>query len=285
MTQNSVDVNVITEKTDIASTLPSHLLLQFDKSDNLKTFLGLFSDELQELESDSVIPLLYQRTLIAAEGRQLDNIGEGLSILREGRDDESYRAILRVSSLQRRSRGAIDEILDILYYLTGVRLTHHFRGYGYYLQLGFNDTCISNQAVIGAVERVLPLMSNVQWINTHHERVFGCTSVFDNTPEQHEYVGGVGSVFGDDEGAGHVSSNISYKDRDYANTDAPRYLLGASSTFDSTGTELIRGVQTVFTDERDPTTESAGEVPSGDDGGLLTSQYNRVHDDRFRTIP
>lgn len=274
-----VNVNVITEKTNIAETLPQHLLGQFCESENLNKFLGIFSSELQQLESDAVIPLLYQRTVQAAEGQQLDNIGEGLNILREGRDDEDYRAVLRASSLQRRGRGAIDEILDLLYYLTGIRLTHHYRGYGYYLQLGFNPTCTAESAIIDAVSRVLPMMSNVEWLRVPHDRVFGYTSIHADTRD-HSYVTGHGSIHFPDAG-GRMSSVIQRVDRDFANSDDPRYAFGYTSIHAdslSPNTDFIRGYQTIHRSKR--TTTSAGELVSVTGG--LSDSWNRLQDDLFK---
>jgi len=273
-------VNVIEEKLNISETLPSHLLGQFCDSENLNKFLGLFSQELQELESDAIIPLLYERTLVRAEGVNLDNIGVGLSVPREGRSDEAYRAALRVSSLQRQSRGAIDEILELLYYLTGIRLVHHYRGYGYYLQLGFNPTCVNNQDIIDAVSRALPIMSNVQWLNIHNEKVFGYGSVTGEAT--HPYIRGYGSVnISNDEQPGRMSSHISRVDRDFANSDDPRYAFGYGSTETAEGTEFLRGYQTVRTDNR--TTTSAGEIISIGNKEV-TSEFNRLQDNPFRVL-
>lgn len=274
-----VSVNVITEKTNIASTLPSHLLGQFCDSENLNKFLNIFSQELQDLESDAVIPLIYNRTLLMAEGQQLDNIGEGLGIPRRERSDTAYRAALRTSSLERDSRGAIDEILNLLYFLTGVRLTHHYRGYGYYLQLGFNPTCVDNQDIIDAVSQVLPLMSNVQWLNIHHERVFGLGST--GTTLKHPYVFGYGSTHTSSAKTGRLSSHINRVDRDFANSDDPRYAFGLGSMSATETPQFIRGYQNVDTAGR--TTTSAGEIVGTHDG-TVNSSYNRLHDNRFRDI-
>lgn len=274
-----IDVNVISEKTNVADTLPSQLMLQFEKSENILKFLSIFSPELQELESDAVIPLLYERTVLAAEGQQLDNIGEGLNIAREGRADDDYRAFLRVSALQRRSRGAIDEILTLLYFLTGIRLTHHYRGYGYYLQLGFNPTCVDNSVIISAVGSVLPIMSNVTWLNIDHERIFGLASTQADTRVP-SYIKGFSSVFmNDNEISGKLSSFIQRVDRDFANSDDPRYAFGYTSTESglTPDTSFIRGYQTVHQTVR--TTTSAGEIISTTQG--ISSDYNRLQDDQF----
>jgi len=94
------------------------LLSQFGDSANMRAILAAFLRPLQELENDSVA-ILEQMPLDVAAGVNLDVWGEIAGVARDGRTDDVYRALIKVTITAQRASGTVNAILDLVSELSG----------------------------------------------------------------------------------------------------------------------------------------------------------------------
>ena len=100
-------------KTTLTAEAVANLVEQFRQADNLAAFISAFVDQIQDAE-DGAFELITERTLDAAEGVQLDGIGQIVGLERGGLTDDAYRVRLRAQILINSSSGTINEILEIV---------------------------------------------------------------------------------------------------------------------------------------------------------------------------
>lgn len=135
----TVNVNPIQEITNIEErTAERQISFVQENSPNLNNLVKVFAEEIQEVHSRAVIPMLYQRTLDRAEGVNLDNLGELLEIPRQGLSDNQYRVLIRVITASKRSQGTVNDILDIVYNAFGDRNAIYSKGFDYQFDLGIS---------------------------------------------------------------------------------------------------------------------------------------------------
>jgi len=80
---------------------------------NLEAFVTIIAEAAQQLE-DGIYPLLLGRMIDTAIGVQLDMIGRIVRQPRNGLSDEQYRLRLKVRIATNRSRGTLNELLNIV---------------------------------------------------------------------------------------------------------------------------------------------------------------------------
>lgn len=137
----TINVNPITENTNLVNqTAERQISFVGENSPNLNNLLRVFARELQEVHSEAIIPMLYDRTLARAAGTNLDNLGELAGIQRQGLSDNQYRVLIRVINSAKRSRGTVNDILDIVYDAFGDRFAIYQKGVEYNFDLGIS-TC------------------------------------------------------------------------------------------------------------------------------------------------
>jgi len=90
----------------------SHLISQYEDSENLKFLLQTFLEELQEIE-DVNTEMLSQDDIANAEGVQLDGIGEHLGKRREGLTDTDYRVALNIQKILNAGEGRFHTALQM----------------------------------------------------------------------------------------------------------------------------------------------------------------------------
>ncbi len=95
----------------------SRLAGQFDGSENLKKLLTESVRPLQSIEQD-FNDLKVNRWIESAVGQQLDNLGNIVGELRQGRDDETYRRVLLFRVFVNVSEGTPQVLLAALKFLT-----------------------------------------------------------------------------------------------------------------------------------------------------------------------
>jgi hypothetical protein len=89
------------------------LLQQFRDFERIEALLRALVSDAQPLE-DALFELATERGLAAAEGVQLDGLGELLGLGRAQLTDAEYRAVLRAQILALRSGGTAAELLQIV---------------------------------------------------------------------------------------------------------------------------------------------------------------------------
>lgn len=101
------------QKTTLTAEAVANLVEQFRNTTNLDAFVSAFVDQIQDAENGA-FELITERTLAAAEGVQLDGIGQIVGLARGGLSDADYRIRLQAQILINLSSGTIDEILEII---------------------------------------------------------------------------------------------------------------------------------------------------------------------------
>lgn len=98
--------------TDHKERALARLLEQFKDKARLNKLIEILSRPFQELE-DVYWQLYVSRRLSDAVGDQLDQLGKIVAQTRDGNDDETYRAYIRVKIRILKSRGRADDLLVI----------------------------------------------------------------------------------------------------------------------------------------------------------------------------
>jgi len=96
---------------DAIQKLPNNILSRDTNTTQYKVFKPI-ADELDELAA-VFADLRTINSIAAMAGQNLDNLGQNLNELRQGRDDETYRVFLGVAIQQLASRGDINSINSI----------------------------------------------------------------------------------------------------------------------------------------------------------------------------
>jgi hypothetical protein len=108
-------ITKITTHTDDAI---GRLTSQYQDADKLKGLIQLWGERIQALE-DVAYDLLTQRWTDAAEGAQLDGIGEIVGEPRLGRTDAEYRDAIEIRISLNRSGGEPERIIEFLRRIAG----------------------------------------------------------------------------------------------------------------------------------------------------------------------
>jgi len=106
----------------------ARLIEQFKRKPKIQSLLRGWLQQVQSLE-EALFELYGNRSLDTAIGEQLDGIGEIVGEQRLGRDDETYRLLLRARIASNRSAGTVQELVDILALLlpgTSVQIAEQF---------------------------------------------------------------------------------------------------------------------------------------------------------------
>ena len=89
------------------------LLEQYKGKPRIETLLGIYVDQLQEVE-EAFWQLLVERWVDNALGAQLDILGAIVGQKRDGRAEEPFRAMVRARILANRSRGTAEDLIAIV---------------------------------------------------------------------------------------------------------------------------------------------------------------------------
>lgn len=86
---------------------------QFDKANGMKWIIASYAEQTQELDQ-VFIDLILKFSIENGSGETLDIVGKWLDRPRQGLEDSFYKAVLRATSLVRKSDGRIESLYDIL---------------------------------------------------------------------------------------------------------------------------------------------------------------------------
>lgn len=109
---------MITQKTTHVEEALDNLLSQFKGKPNIEALISLLASQIQELEN-AAFQIVEDTTLTAAVGDQLDGWGRIFDQPRNGQVDATYRTFLQAKTRIIRSRGTIEDLIEILDLLTG----------------------------------------------------------------------------------------------------------------------------------------------------------------------
>lgn len=113
--------NTLQKIPDYKAIILDKFLEQYKGKPNWDKMLNLISDGFTELEN-VFWDLYIKRWLESSEGTQLDNLGDNLSVERQGLSDDNYRQIIYAKIGQYNSNGRIEDILNITKLLTNASL-------------------------------------------------------------------------------------------------------------------------------------------------------------------
>lgn len=99
-------------RRDHAAEAYGRLLHQFKDKPNLVALLAIFMRQFDELEA-AIYALLVERTIYAAVGAQLDQIGAVVGQPRNGMDDDTYRRYILARVAANNSDGLVEDLIDI----------------------------------------------------------------------------------------------------------------------------------------------------------------------------
>lgn len=109
---------MITKITDHVAAALARLPEESREQPNIVAFVSALVRPAQAVE-DAFWQLLTETGISRALGVSLDRIGKIVGQVRDGRDDETYRAVLRARILANRSSGKIEELITIVRLVLG----------------------------------------------------------------------------------------------------------------------------------------------------------------------
>lgn len=158
-------INNLVEILDHTDRAIANLLFQFKESDNIKSLVSVFTDELQLVEAEA-IKILTLRILEIATGQQLDNIGEILKTPRRNANDEEYRIVLKIRNIRQTSEGTTEDILDILRLFTGDSEVNLYRGLKYFVDITYFGDCNTRARDVATIQSFFPVVTSLRIVLT-----------------------------------------------------------------------------------------------------------------------
>jgi hypothetical protein len=112
----------------------------FRGGDVNKALLSSYIKEIQALEA-AAFDVIEGRQLPTAENAQLDSIGDLVGEPRLGRDDDTYRAAIKVRIRINRSQGKAEDVIDVVRLIVGAGLFDYTEVYpaGFYVTVYNTD--------------------------------------------------------------------------------------------------------------------------------------------------
>lgn len=103
----------VTKKTSHVADAPTRLVEQFKGQANVEALLGVFAQQVQELE-DALFEILDESTLETAVGAQLDGFGTIVGEERQGRTDNDYRLAIASRISLNVISGTIEQLIELI---------------------------------------------------------------------------------------------------------------------------------------------------------------------------
>jgi len=123
--------------------------------EDIKKFLSIFLEELQEIE-DAMVDLAQQKSIDIAEGVWLDYIGQVLGIERQGLDDPAYRKRLKFKVSVNTADGTPNIISDIVRQYTESSEVEIYRSGTAFFSLYFNGKENTGSDLYGLMLDITP---------------------------------------------------------------------------------------------------------------------------------
>lgn len=128
-------------KRDIVS-YSDFLPVQYNNSPNLKTFLSIFLEQVQELEDANIDLDNLSTNIELAFGYQLDIIGKLIGVPRSGKSDEEYRDAIYFQISLNIGNGTPENAIQYLSYVTNATKVGYWEHYPAAVILETNGTNI-----------------------------------------------------------------------------------------------------------------------------------------------
>lgn len=179
--------NTITPPVDHIERGLSRLPYQFFDSVNLRHFVQVFLEEIQEIE-EVIYRIKQQQSLEFAVGVQLDGIADDVGIMRNGiTNDNAFRNRVATKILVNSSEGKSSTVLQAwstLLQSTAVELYEEFPA-GIIL---YSPKAIEDPTIIDLVEKTIPITVRLSVLSARYENI-----------PPFCFEGGIGAGFGTEE--------------------------------------------------------------------------------------
>ncbi|QYC52533.1 hypothetical protein [Salmonella phage SSBI34] len=166
--------------------IPSNL---FEGKENFLKTLTIFLERLESIDK-KMVEMAEMRTILNAEGENLDEIGRQLGIFRNGLNDPEYRAVILILTGNNSKSGTRADIIATLKQLFGDEGVTTYKGHNYRLDINIFNTCMEVTDILPQILDMLPLVTHLRVVENNgypfgfegDNQAFGWSSVWDERP-------------------------------------------------------------------------------------------------------
>lgn len=131
------------------------LPIQYSESAELKTFLNVYLEQVQQLEDANIDLDTFSTDIDVAFGTQLDIIGKLVGADRGGRTDVDYRSFIRFRIAVNSGSGTPDDVFNYLLFITGADKVKIFPHYPASVYIFLEGTITPDPVIPATVDEVL----------------------------------------------------------------------------------------------------------------------------------
>ena len=158
----------------------------FEQAVNTMRVIEIFLGRYEDIDK-GMVNLAQGRTILNAEGRILDEIGEQHGIFRNGLNDPEYRAVIIILTGNNAKSGTRGEIISTLFQIFGEDGVSTYKGNNFRIDINVYNTCVELSMIIPQILEMLPLPTHLRVVESNgypfafsgDNQSFGFSSVFD----------------------------------------------------------------------------------------------------------
>lgn len=178
----------------------------FENKENALNTIKIFLERLRQMDL-KLVELAEMRTVLNAEGENLDEIGRQLGIFRNGLDDPEYRAVIMILTGNNSKSGTREDVIATLRQLFGEDGATVYKGYNYRVDINIFNTCMEVTDILPQIIDMLPLVTHLRVVENNgypfgfegDKESFGWGSVFDEREDGPGGMAGLIHVSEDDD--------------------------------------------------------------------------------------
>lgn len=171
----------------------------FQNKENALSLITIFLERLREMDL-RLVEMAEMRTVLMAEGENLDEIGRQLGIYRNGLNDPEYRAVIIILTGNNSKSGTREDVIATLRQLFGENGATVYKGYNYRVDINIFNTCMEVTDILPQIIDMLPLVTHLRVVENNgypfgfegDNEAFGWSSVWDE--ERDLGAGGMASL-------------------------------------------------------------------------------------------
>lgn len=171
----------------------------FQNKENALSLITIFLERLREMDL-RLVEMAEMRTVLMAEGENLDEIGRQLGIYRNGLNDPEYRAVIIILTGNNSKSGTREDVIATLRQLFGENGATVYKGYNYRVDINIFNTCMEVTDILPQIIDMLPLVTHLRVVENNgypfgfegDNEAFGWSSVWDE--ERDPGAGGMASL-------------------------------------------------------------------------------------------
>jgi len=144
--------DTITDHSERAKNL---LIEQFEESEKLKTLVGIYVDQIQEIEF-AISDIISSRNIDKAMGDSLDIIGERVGESRAYRTDVDYRIAIKFKIFLNTSNGEPETVIEALKTFAQANTIHYLEPYPATILLLYQSDFLPPAGLKQKIEQISP---------------------------------------------------------------------------------------------------------------------------------